>query len=83
MEITSQFPVSEVPVSVVCFTCFGGCFRGFFSCFGQGVEFHSLSYVRDDVLNYCSCEFQEIGQQLPFLSRTASQHAPQQFLPML
>lgn len=80
MEITSQFQVSEVPVYVVCFSVFWGCSRGFFSVgFDQQVEFHSVCCIRDDVLNYCTCEFQEVRQQPSFLSRTARQHTPQQF----
>lgn len=82
MEITSQFQVSEVPAYVVCFSVFGGCSRRVFFklVLTSGVEFHSLCCIKDDVLNDCTCEFQEIRQQPPFLSRAAWQHAPQQFL---
>lgn len=43
---------------VVClFVLEGGGF-GFLVGFDQQVELRSLCYVRDDVLNYCTCEFQ-------------------------
>lgn len=70
MEITSQFLVSEVPVHVVFVLVLWGVVpEGFFFFVGvdQRVAFHSLWDVRDDVLNYCTCEFQEV-RQLPFLS---------------
>lgn len=80
MKITSQFQVSEIPVYVICFSVFWRCSRGVFSVgFDQRVEFHSVCCIRDDVLNYCTCKFQEIRQQPSFLSRTARQHTPRQF----
>lgn len=80
MEITSPFPVSEVPVYVVVLV-FGGFSRGFCSWFDQWVEFHSC-HVRSDVLSYCTLELQEIRQQQLFLSQPATQHIPQQFVPV-
>lgn len=62
-----------------------GCSRGwvFFSwCLPAG-GISLLCCIRDDVLNYCTCEFQEMRQQPSLLSQTARHCAPQQFLSML
>lgn len=84
IEITSQFLVSDVPVYMVCFSgLFWVVSEVFLVGFDQRVEFHSLCYIRDHVLNDCTCEFQKIRQQLPFLLQTARQQTSQQFLSVL
>lgn len=49
--------VCLILVLFVCLILEGGGF-GFLVGFDQQVELRSLCYVRDDVLNYCTCEFQ-------------------------